>query len=157
MLNCTLCFLVRENQIRLAMKKRGFGAGRWNGYGGSIEEGETILQAAVREINEESEGGLRVEKEALQKVAEFIFIFAGEPKVHCHVFLAKDWQGEPLDSEEMGPRVWFDFSALPEAEMWPADRIWIPEILAGRKLKGKIWFDEKGERVEKYEWQEADF
>jgi 8-oxo-dGTP diphosphatase/2-hydroxy-dATP diphosphatase len=24
------------------MKKRGFGAGRWNGFGGKVKEGETV-------------------------------------------------------------------------------------------------------------------
>ncbi len=137
------------------MKKRGFGAGRWNGYGGSISKEESILEAAVREIQEES--ALVVEMPALQKVAEFLFVFAGEPRVECHVFLAKDWQGEPQDSEEMGPHTWFEFEKLPEAEMWPSDRIWIPEILAGKKLKGKIGFDEKGNRVEKFELVETKF
>lgn len=99
----TLCFLVKQNQILLAMKKRGFGAGRWNGYGGSIKGEETIFEAAIREIQEES--ALAVQMSALQKVGEFLFIFAGEPRVHCHVFLARDWQGEPQDSEEMGPHV----------------------------------------------------
>ena len=36
------------------MKKRGFGEGRWNGYGGKIKEGETIEESAIREIEEES-------------------------------------------------------------------------------------------------------
>ena len=35
------------------MKKRGFGEGKWNGFGGKVEEGETILQAALRELKEE--------------------------------------------------------------------------------------------------------
>ena len=35
------------------MKKRGFGAGKWNGFGGKVEPGETIVEAAVREVKEE--------------------------------------------------------------------------------------------------------
>ena len=38
----TLCFLVKDNQILLAMKKRGFGEGKWNGVGGKVNPGETI-------------------------------------------------------------------------------------------------------------------
>jgi len=34
------------------MKKRGFGAGRYNGFGGKVEPGETILQGAQRELQE---------------------------------------------------------------------------------------------------------
>ena len=34
----TLCLLKKENAILLAMKKRGFGAGKYNGVGGKIEK-----------------------------------------------------------------------------------------------------------------------
>jgi hypothetical protein len=30
----TLLFLQKDDELLLAMKKRGFGAGRWNGVGG---------------------------------------------------------------------------------------------------------------------------
>jgi 8-oxo-dGTP pyrophosphatase MutT (NUDIX family) len=36
------------------MKKRGFGNGKYNGFGGKVENGETIQQAAIRETIEES-------------------------------------------------------------------------------------------------------
>jgi 8-oxo-dGTP pyrophosphatase MutT (NUDIX family) len=41
--------LIREHaRVLLGMKKRGFGQGRWNGFGGKVEPGETILQGALR-------------------------------------------------------------------------------------------------------------
>lgn len=53
----TLCFLMRtmagENEILLAMKKRGFGVGKWNGVGGKPQDGESIEKAAIREMQEE--------------------------------------------------------------------------------------------------------
>lgn len=54
----TLVFCRRNNEedqreILLGMKKRGFGAGRWNGFGGKIEEGESVDEAAKRELTEE--------------------------------------------------------------------------------------------------------
>lgn len=44
----TLAFIRDGNNILLGMKKRGFGAGRWNGFGGKVDADETILQAAKR-------------------------------------------------------------------------------------------------------------
>ena len=44
----TLVLVTRPNQVLLGMKKRGFGMGRWNGFGGKVEKGETILEAAKR-------------------------------------------------------------------------------------------------------------
>ena len=49
----TLVFLREDCRVLLGMKKRGFGAGKWNGFGGKIETGETITEAAVREVKEE--------------------------------------------------------------------------------------------------------
>jgi len=42
--------VLNEGKIILGMKKRGFGVGRWNGFGGKVEEGETIGDAAHREL-----------------------------------------------------------------------------------------------------------
>ena len=49
----TLCFLTNNDKILLAMKKRGFGVGKWNGVGGKIKKEESIEQAVQRETKEE--------------------------------------------------------------------------------------------------------
>ncbi len=43
-----------DGSVLLGMKKRGFGAGKWNGFGGKVEKGESNTQAAIRELEEES-------------------------------------------------------------------------------------------------------
>ena len=48
----TLCFLVKGDRILLAMKKRGFGEGKWNGVGGKVNEGESVGHAALREMDQ---------------------------------------------------------------------------------------------------------
>lgn len=41
--------MLRNNgSILLGMKKRGFGVGKWNGFGGKIQNGETMLECAKR-------------------------------------------------------------------------------------------------------------
>lgn len=40
--------------VLLGLKKRGFGTGKWNGFGGKVEANENIRQAAVREMKEEA-------------------------------------------------------------------------------------------------------
>lgn len=50
-----LVFCLRENRhVLLGMKKRGFGKGKWNGFGGKVEQGETMVESAVRELKEEA-------------------------------------------------------------------------------------------------------
>jgi hypothetical protein len=46
----TLALIVHDSRRRLllGLKKRGFGQGKWNGFGGKVEPGETITQAALR-------------------------------------------------------------------------------------------------------------
>ena len=46
----TLAFIRDGERLLLGMKKRGFGAGKWNGFGGKVDPEETILQGAVRYI-----------------------------------------------------------------------------------------------------------
>lgn len=46
----TLCIIHQENKVLIGMKKRGFGEGRWNGFGGKVQENETIEEAAKREL-----------------------------------------------------------------------------------------------------------
>ena len=44
----TLLFVLEPGRVLLGMKKRGFGVGRWNGFGGKVQEGETIEEGAIR-------------------------------------------------------------------------------------------------------------
>jgi len=44
----TLVLVVQPGRVLLGLKKRGFGAGKWNGFGGKVEPGETIEEGARR-------------------------------------------------------------------------------------------------------------
>ncbi len=44
----TLVSVIKDDKILLGLKKRGFGVGWWNGFGGKINNGETIEEAAKR-------------------------------------------------------------------------------------------------------------
>ncbi|RNA70176.1 NUDIX hydrolase [Alteribacter keqinensis] len=54
MLNFTICFIKRGNEILLLNREKGSWMGRWNGVGGKIEPGETPLQGVLREVKEET-------------------------------------------------------------------------------------------------------
>lgn len=47
----TLTVIRSEESLLLGLKKRGFGKGKINGFGGKVEKGETILDAAIRFVN----------------------------------------------------------------------------------------------------------
>lgn len=135
---CVLLFLLRDDEILLAMKKRGFGKGLWNGPGGKVEAGETIEQAIVRECQEE----IDVTPEQLEKVAYNEFYFPdGTADLHVHVFVSRKWQGEPTESEEMRPE-WFKQSKIPYEKMWQDDIFWLPAVLLGHNIQGRFVFDD---------------
>lgn len=133
----TLCIVLKNKKILLGMKKRGFGAGRWNGFGGKVEEGETIEGAALRELFEES--GIKAQD--LKKAGIIEFEFQDDPKIlEVHIFSASNFDGEPIESDEMRPQ-WFDFEKIPYDEMWSDDIYWLPLLIKGKKFKGKFLFD----------------
>ena len=153
LLKATVILPVKDGQVLLAIKTRKIGAGCRNGYGGGVEEGETIRECAVRELKDES--GLIANKEDLEKVA--IADFYNEKSdgtifvCRVHFFLWKNWEGIPKETEEMINPTSFDISTLPLEDMMPADREFVPLILKGdkflveahytpfqRKLKGKV-------------------
>lgn len=137
MTTCTLLLLIRHDEILLAMKKRGFGAGYWNGIGGKIEAGETVEQALVRECQEE----INVTPTKFHKVAVHDFKFPdGHSDMLVHAFIGTEWQGEPEETDEMAPH-WFKTKEIPYDEMWADDRYWVPLVLAGKKLETNFTFD----------------
>ena len=132
----TLCLVYDKEKILLGMKKRGFGEGRWNGFGGKVEEGETIEEAAKRELKEEA----GISPLDIKKRGVLTFEFRGEPEVlEVHVFSVSKFKGKPAETEEMKPR-WFKTSKVPFDKMWPDDKHWIPILLDGRNFQGKFHF-----------------
>lgn len=135
-LDLTLLYLRKNDQILLAMKKRGFGKDMWNGVGGKIENNESIEQALLRECQEEI-GAVPSEYE---KVGYLIFNehHEGARKLmHLHIYTSSEWENDIVETEEMRPQ-WFALSNIPYDNMWPADKIWLPEVLSGNKITGEF-------------------
>jgi 8-oxo-dGTP diphosphatase len=137
----SVVFPVRDGHVCMAIKTRGIGKGKRNGYGGGVEEGEDIIECTVRELSEESR--VVADPCAIKKVG-FIEIQNlnedGSLKFTCylHVMILTSWTGEFTETEEMLDPQWFSVSHLPVEDMMPADLVWLPLILAGESLKGTL-------------------
>ena len=49
----SLTFIIKNNHLLLINQLRGFGKGKVNAPGGRVEQGETLLECAIRELQEE--------------------------------------------------------------------------------------------------------
>ena len=143
----TILFLLKDNQVLLAMKKRGFGEGRYNGVGGKVEAGETLVQAITRECQEE----IGVTPTRFHKAAVIIFDEQHRgmrETIQVNAFVGDQWKGEPVETEEMKP-CWFPQDALPYDEMWADDPYWLPLIFQGKLVRASFTLDDNDQVTKK--------
>lgn len=146
-MRATLMFIRVGDEVLLIEKQRGIGAGKVNGPGGKIDPGETPLECAIRETQEE----LCVTATGVRKMGELFFAMSDMPDIHCHVYMADGYEGTPTATPEAIP-LWTKVSELPFERMWDDDRYWLGEMLDGETFCGKFVFDE-----ETILWREVNF
>jgi len=140
----TVNIVHKDNKILLGMKKRGFGEGKWNGFGGKLKDGERISDAAKRELKEEA----GIDASNLEEMGVINFQFENNPEeiLEVHFLKGTEFSGEPIETEEMKPQ-WFDIKNIPYDLMWPDDKYWLPLFLEGKKFKGKFLFSNNNEII----------
>ena len=136
-----VCYLLRAgvdgDEVLLGRKKFGLGQGNLVGPGGKIEPGETPEQAIVREVAEETSLVLgRVEL-----VGELTYPFPFKPvwSQKSWVFVCRQWEGEPRESDELAPE-WHLVADIPFSRMWDDARFWVEDAIAGRFVTATFEF-----------------
>jgi 8-oxo-dGTP diphosphatase len=143
-------FIIDETRGRVLLirKKRGLGAGKINGPGGKIDPGETSVQCAIRETQEE----LGVTAIDPVKHGELWFQFVDGLGLHVDVFVATKHEGEPVETDEAIP-LWTSLEKLPLEEMWADDRFWLEDMLVSRRhFIGRFTFDDDTMLSSEMEW-----
>ena len=124
----TLLFVLRvhqgRGQVLLIHKKTGHGQGRVNGPGGKLDAGESLTACARREVFEEV--GLQVAQPQCR--AELRFVELDGAQWLGYAFTADQFSGQLIETPEAKP-FWCDVEAIPFADMWPDDQLWLPTIL----------------------------
>ena len=138
-----VCYLLRERggrtEVLLGRKKHGLGQGYFVGLGGKLEPGETAVDAAVREVFEES--GVRVVATDLEPRGLLTYRFPHREtwSQESSVFVCRRWTGKPAASDELDPE-WFDLAEVPLDEMWDDASRWLPGVLAGGSVRRAFVF-----------------
>jgi len=139
----TLCFPIRSGEVLLAEKQRKIGAGYLNGFGGRVEAIDRSLQETnTREIEEEI--GIKIKN--AKKMGEIAFHNPSDEeklkRMKVHIFTATKWDGEPAETDEMKKIAWYKIDSLDYDKFLPADRLFIPQILEGKSVKGLIEYND---------------
>lgn len=98
--NLIIPLSLSTRRILLGYKKRGFGIGKYNGFGGKVEPGETLVASAARELYEES--GILCSEDQLTHHAVLLLETVapgaeGEKVLEIHVFVCTQWEGEIVE------------------------------------------------------------
>jgi 8-oxo-dGTP diphosphatase len=148
-IRAVLCYLKDgENYLLLLKAKDRFGGGFWNSPGGKIEPNESAVDAAKREVLEETGIAIR----SLERVGSLSFYFGhgkSRPDWTAEVFISSDFHGTRKASAE-GELRWFKSSEFPYDSMWEDDRYWIPLMIRGEKFHGAFEFTEDSKKLVTY-------
>lgn len=113
-----------DNKIFVAERAYGFLKGKWEFPGGKVEEGETKEQALIREIEEELDSEIKVDKYITTVDYEYETFF-----LHMDVYLCNLVSGalKTKENEHLAAK-WVNKTELKNLDWCPADKIIIPEI-----------------------------
>ncbi|VDB92474.1 unnamed protein product [Peniophora sp. CBMAI 1063] len=122
------------SKMLLGLKKRGFGVGLYNGFGGKEEAG---IDAP------------------LEHCGSLLFILENGPEwaFQIELYRASSYTGEITETDEMRP-IWFStgkavsdmesaaesLPAIPYTQMWQDDIHWMPLMLYGKPFVGRADF-----------------
>jgi 8-oxo-dGTP diphosphatase len=59
---------------------------------------------------------------------------------YVYVFVAHGYAGKLRGSDEAAP-VWLKIEEVPYHEMWENDKYWLPAVLRGERVYGRLFFD----------------
>lgn len=139
-INTTLLLIIKDGKILLGEKKRGFAKGVLIGIGGKQDPGETMEQAMIRETQEE----IGVTPKNYEQVAHIVFNtwYKGvHSLLNLNIYSATDYIGEIQETDEIIPG-WYDLDSIPYERMLEDDKLWMVEVLKGKKIDGKVVFNE---------------
>ncbi|EAU82922.2 nudix-type domain-containing protein 1 isoform p22 [Coprinopsis cinerea okayama7 len=144
------------------MKKRGWGIGKYNGFGGKVEPNESSLDAAKRELHEEAGVTIPPTPGSITHAGTLLFLTSSvEWAFHIDIYRVDKFEGEITESDEMKPE-WFSINPepsvsnglppIPYDKMWETDRCWLPLLLSNKKFVGRADFVGEKDQSRAHKW-----
>ncbi|WP_289155094.1 NUDIX hydrolase [uncultured Salipiger sp.] len=112
-ISATIAAVIRDNQVLLVRRANPPDAGRWGFPGGKIEHGETLFEAATRELAEET--GISAEPlRVFTAVDAFDHDATGSLRRHFILIavLFRWTEGEPVAGDDALEARWVDLKSL---------------------------------------------
>ncbi|MEC7761716.1 MAG: NUDIX hydrolase [Pseudomonadota bacterium] len=126
-ISATIAAVIRDNQVLLVRRANPPDAGRWGFPGGKIDQGETLFDAATRELAEET--GVAAEPlRVFTAVDVFDRDAAGTLRRHFILIavLFRWTEGEPVAGDDALEARWVDLDALNQNSL--ALSLDVPEV-----------------------------
>ena len=134
-LAAAIALVIRKDAILLVRRANPPDAGKWGFPGGKIEHGETMEEAAIRELEEET--GVTARSLGILDVQDsFARNERGEIQFH-YILIAVlcEWlDGEPVAGDDALEALWFPISTLPWSELALSENVAETAVLAAKAL-----------------------
>lgn len=128
--------IVLDGDDRVLLVRHTYGHRAWYLPGGGAKRGETLAQAAARELEEET--GVEVEPDSMDLLGVFTNLRQHKTD-HIAVFVARSgtWEDKAHGAAEIAERGFFKLSELPEGTS-PGTRRRLDDV-AGEGVPGSVW------------------
>lgn len=144
----TLGYVRRDGKtlmLHRVKKENDMHEGKWNGLGGKLELGETPEECIIREILEETNGGIKVSNPKFRGRIVFKDLQGGPNNAHVYLFVIDDFEGEIIGESAEGDLEWVDDTELPNLNMWAGDQLFMQWLDEPGIFSAKLIYD--GEKL----------